>query len=227
MLLQGRHRNLLIAASVLLFHVAALWALQSGLLRRVVDAVEVVVPVQLVSAPVPQASPPPAPPPKPLPTPAVPAPAAVTPRPAAPVLPAAPQPVAVADDTPSPTAPTGVVAAQSPAPPIAAPVAAVPAPVAPEPKVELPSSDADYLHNPKPAFPPLSKRLGEQGRVLVRVRIGVDGLPQKADIVASSGFDRLDRTAVATALRWRYVPGKRGGVAEAMWFVVPIDFVLE
>jgi protein TonB len=30
-----------------------------------------------------------------------------------------------------------------------------------------------------------------------------------------------------TAQRWRYVPGKRGGVAEAMWFNVPINFVLE
>ena len=34
-------------------------------------------------------------------------------------------------------------------------------------------------------------------------------------------------TALATVLQWRYVPGKRGGVAEAMWFNVPINFVLE
>jgi len=27
--------------------------------------------------------------------------------------------------------------------------------------------------------------------------------------------------------RWRYVPGKRNGVAEAMWFNIPINFVLE
>jgi protein TonB len=26
---------------------------------------------------------------------------------------------------------------------------------------------------------------------------------------------------------WRYVPGKRNGTAEAMWFNVPINFVLE
>ena len=31
----------------------------------------------------------------------------------------------------------------------------------------------------------------------------------------------------ATAQNWRYVPGKRGGVPEAMWFSVPINFVLE
>ena len=33
--------------------------------------------------------------------------------------------------------------------------------------------------------------------------------------------------ALATALRWRYVPGKRGGVAQPMWFGVPINFVIE
>lgn len=223
----ARHRNTIIAASVVVFHVGALWALQSGLLRRVV---EVVVPVQVVSEFLPQASPPQPPspvPPKPVPTPpqAAPAPAPVTPRPAAPVLPAAPLPVAVADAAPSPTAPTGVVTAQPPAPPIAAPVA--PAPVAPPVKVELPSTNADYLNNPKPAYPAMSKRAGEQGQVLVRVLIGADGAAQKAEIKSSSGFDRLDRAALATVLQWRYVPGKRGGVAEAMWFNVPINFVLE
>lgn len=219
----ARHRNALIAASVVLFHVAALWALQSGLLRRVV---EVVVPVQLVSEFLPQASPPPLVPPKPVPTP--PAPAPVAPRPTtAPVLPVAPQLLAVADAPPSPTAPTGMVTPQPPAPPITAPVAAAPAPVAPPVTVELPSTNADYLNNPKPAYPAMSKRAGEQGLVLVRVLIGADGTAQKAEIKTSSGFDRLDRAALATVLQWRYVPGKRGGVAEAMWFNVPINFVLE
>ncbi len=114
----------------------------------------------------------------------------------------------------------------TPLPPIAAPVAATPAPVAP-PKVELPSSDADYLQNPKAAYPPMSKRLNEQGRVVVRVLIGVDGNAKQVEIRQSSGFDRLDQAALATAQSWRYVPGKRGGVPEAMWFNVPINFVLE
>jgi protein TonB len=93
--------------------------------------------------------------------------------------------------------------------------------------VELPSTVADYLNNPKPRYPLLSKRAGEQGRVLVHVLIGADGLAQQADVKTSSGFERLDQAALTTVLKWRYVPGKRGGVAEAMWFNVPINFVLE
>jgi protein TonB len=93
--------------------------------------------------------------------------------------------------------------------------------------VELPTSKADYLHNPPPDYPRISKRLGEQGRVVVKVLIGEDGRPQKAELFTSSGFERLDKSAMEAAMRWRYVPGKRGGVAEAMWYQVPIQFTLE
>lgn len=69
--------------------------------------------------------------------------------------------------------------------------------------------------------------MGEQGKVLLRVLIGIDGLPQKVELHQSSGYDRLDRQAQDAVLRWRFVPGKRNGVAEAMWNIVPINFVLE
>jgi protein TonB len=218
-------RNVLIAGGVVLLHVGALWALQTGLLRR---AVEVIVPVellsQIVTPPAPKVEPPPpAPPLRPEPVRKQ-----VQPKPApAP----APQPMARAELPPAPNAPVGVVAPQPAPPPIAAPVAAAPAPApaAPPapPKVELPSSNAEYLQNPKPPYPPISKRLGEQGKVVLRVLITADGRAEQAEIRESSGYDRLDQAARETVLKWRYVPGKRGGVPEAMWFQVPIHFVLE
>jgi TonB family protein len=76
--------------------------------------------------------------------------------------------------------------------------------------VELPSSDASYLRNPTPVYPPSSKRLGEQGQVLVRVLIGADGVPQRAEIKRSSGFPRLDQSAEEYVMKSRYVPGKVG-----------------
>ena len=219
-----QQRNLAIAASVVLLHGAALWALQSGLVKRVVEtvvAVEVI--AQFIEPPLPKVEPPPPPPPVVAPKPVM---QPVVPKTTA--LPPPPVPLAIADPTPAPNAPTGVVAPPTPLPPITAPVAAAPAPApAPPPKVELPSSDADYLQNPKPIYPPMSKRLGEQGKVVVRVLIGVDGSAKQAEIRQSSGFDRLDLAALTTAQNWRYVPGKRGGVPEAMWFSVPINFVLE
>ncbi len=221
----GLSRNAVIAGSVVLLHVAGLWALQSGLLRR---TAEVIIPAEVLSefvTPPAPPRPPAPPPPKPAPPPPKPAPRTPAPRPA-------PMPVAKADPTPAPNAPAGVVEPQPPAPPIQAPVAppapapAPPAPPAP-PKIDLPSSDAAYLNNPKPTYPAISKRLGEQGKVVLRVLIGTDGLPQKVEISKSSGFDRLDRLAQETVMRWRFVPGKRNGVPETMWNLVPINFVLE
>jgi protein TonB len=202
-------RNALIAGSVVLLHAAALWALQSGLVRRVV---ETVVPVQILAAEVP---PPPAPriePPRP-PEPKPPEPKrAPEPRPvvrkAAPAPAPAPQPVAVPAPAPSPTAVTGTTEPQ-PAPP-------------PVTKVELPISDADYLQNPAPEWPRMSQRLGEKGLVVVRVLIGTDGRAKTGQVKQSSGFGRLDEASLHAALAWRYVPGKRGGVPEEMWVNVPI-----
>ena len=103
-------------------------------------------------------------------------------------------------------------------------VRALPAP----PVIVQPSTSAAHLNNPAPTYPAMSKRLGERGRVVVRVLIGPDGRAQDARIQRSSGFDRLDQVALETARdRWRYVPGTRNGVPEAMWFNVPLNFVLE
>ena len=204
------HRNALIAASVVLFHVGALWALQTGLLRR---AVEVFVPAEILSEFIEPAA------------------NRTPPRTAAPLRAKTeppPQPPAV--NEPAPNAPVLAAVAAPPALPVAAaaPVEAAPASApATTSRVELPSSDAQYLQNPKPAYPAISKRLGEQGKVMVRVLIGEDGRAQRAEIRQSSGYERLDQAALNTVLAWRYVPGKRGGAPEAMWFNVPINFVLE
>lgn len=216
-------RNVLIIGGVLVFHALALWALQSGLVRK---AIEIVVPVEMLSEfiepPKPKPAPP-TPPPAPEKKPIV--------KTKAPMLPPAPQPLAIADPTPTPNAPTGTTTPQPPAPPIAAPVAVSPpappaAPPAP-PKIVLPSSDADYLRNPLPTYPAMSKRLNEQGKVLVRVFIGVDGLPEKAELKKSSGFERLDRSALEYIMKCRFVAGKVNGVPQPMWYEAPVNYVLE
>lgn len=146
---------------------------------------------------------------------------AIPPTPAMAAAPApSPAPIAAA-------APDGEAAAS---PPEAAPVASVgPAPThAPvEAPVTPPGFDADYLHNPAPAYPPLARRLGEQGRVLVRVFVEADGSPSRLELRASSGSARLDGAALETVRHWRFVPARRGDVPVAAWVVVPVSFNLK
>jgi periplasmic protein TonB len=228
-------RNLAIALSVVLLHGVAVWVLYSGLLTRAVEVfVPAVVLSELIEPPKPKEAAPPPPSPRPSPPRAAPAPATEVKKaiPKAPAA-AAPLPKAIVDPTPAPNAPTGATNPQPapmaapPAPLAAAPVAAAPAAQAGSLAVQLPSSDADYLQNPLPPYPPISRRLNEQGTTVMRVFIGTDGQPQRAEISKSSGFARLDSAASATVMRWRYVAGKRGGVPEAMWVSVPIVWMLE
>lgn len=206
-------RNASIGLAVVGLHIAFIWALQSGLIMR---AAEIIIPAevltQFIEPPAPKVEPVPPKPPEPVKKPVLKT--AVPP----------PMPLAVPDPTPAPNAPVGVI---NPVPAPPAPVAPAPPAPAAAPAVQMPSSDASYLQNPKPPYPPMSRRLNEQGKSIIRVLIGIDGQPQKADIAKSSGYDRLDQAAMATVMRWRYVPGKRNGVPEEMWFNVPINWVLE
>ena len=216
-------RNLTIAISVTLLHIGLIYVLYSGLMTRAVkQVVPAVILMQLIEPPEPKlaAQPVLAPPSSALVKKAVTLVAAMTS--------ALPVPVVISDPTPAPNAPTGTTTPQSSIAAVAAPLATAPvATTAPaSAAVQLPSSDADYLQNPSPPYPAISRRLNEQGKTTVRVLIGPDGQPKRAEIAKSSGFARLDDAALAAVMRWQYVPGKRGDVAEAMWFNVPINWVL-
>ena len=104
--------------------------------------------------------------------------------------------------------------------------AATPAPAPAALPVAPARFDADYLNNPAPAYPPLSRRLGEAGQVLLHVLVGADGAASKVDVRDSSGFERLDRAARDAVRQWRFVPARQGDKAVAAWVLVPVSFSL-
>lgn len=152
-----------------------------------------------------------------------------------------PLPVRTAQPRPEPETPvlaTTAPAATAPAvgvpvdPKSLPPVEARPAPAAapvpvPAPAVVPPVFHADYLDNPAPAYPALSRRLGEQGRVMLRVQVEADGLPTSVEVRTSSGFERLDQAALEAVRRWKFVPAKLGDKAVSASVVVPIAFNLK
>lgn len=109
-----------------------------------------------------------------------------------------------------------------------APAPVVVAPPAPPPVVPLaePRFDAAYLNNPAPAYPSVSRRLGEQGKVLLRVHVDEQGVPLSVVVRTSSGHERLDNVALETVRRWKFVPARRGSEAVSAWVLVPIVFNL-
>jgi protein TonB len=118
-------------------------------------------------------------------------------------------------------------------------VPAVSAPVASLPDIKPASSavggetttsarfDADYLHNPAPQYPPVSRRRGEEGKVILRVSVTPQGMADSVEIKTSSGSSRLDEAAANTVKHWKFIPAKRGDMSVQSWVLVPIIFKLE
>ncbi|MFZ5507582.1 MAG: energy transducer TonB [Pseudomonadota bacterium] len=148
-----------------------------------------------------------------------------------------PKPMPIAPPVPQAPLSERAISAPPPEPmPEASPPAAPPAPPAPEappaPKeppapVVPPRSDAAHLNNPAPSYPNLSRRLGEQGRVLFDVFILPDGSVGEIKLKVSSGFPRLDEAALQAVRHWLYVPAKRGDTPIPYWYVQPIVFSID
>lgn len=127
----------------------------------------------------------------------------------------------------APAAPEPVPAVAAAAPPAAVPAGtAAPSATPPPPLVE-PRFDANYLDNPAPAYPQVSRRLGEEGKVLLRVFVEANGRPASVEVKAGSGSPRLDEAALDAVRRWNFVPARRGADAVGAWVLVPIAFHLK
>lgn len=208
---------------VLSLHLSLAWALWQidGVRQSVAQAmpmfVEYITPPKVIKPEEPL-KPPPPPPPKVV-TPKRPPPIMVSkrvehdPPPAFQVAPQAPpEPLPPVEAPPAP-----------PAPPVAA---APPAPPAPPPIIP-PNFNAAYLNNPAPAYPAMARRMGETGKVLLRVYVAPDGHAEKIELNRSSGSQTLDRAALEAVASWRFVPAKQGDHPVPAWVLVPIAFQLE
>ncbi len=169
----------------------------------------------------PPPEPPPPPPPKPRPEPPKPVPKPAKPKP--PPLPPSEKAITVPQETAEP-APAPVVAAAPAAPAAASPAQSVPGPSSNEVPITPPRSDARHLNNPKPEYPRTSMRLREEGQVLLDVYILADGTVGEVKLRQSSGFSRLDESAMKTVKKWKFVPAHRGNEPIASWYVQPITF---
>jgi protein TonB len=149
-------------------------------------------------------------------------------------LPPPPRPVLREPAPVSVPVPIVALASEVPVAPPPAPAPTISGPVAPPASIAHddgpatpPRYDMAYLDNPAPAYPPISRRMKEEGRVVLRVLVSASGSVQDIQVRTSSGYDRLDRAAVEAVRRWRFAPARRGGMAIAAWALVPVRFQLD
>ncbi|GAA4342249.1 hypothetical protein GCM10023144_44050 [Pigmentiphaga soli] len=191
--------------------------------------------VQMPPAPPAPTPPEPKPEPKPKPKPVV------KPRPK-PVVKPKPQPKPEPPPEPKPESDTAITTPPEP------PAEAAPAP-APQPTTQAsgtpdtarqaaspqaPPADQprqlgniEYLVKPQLEYPYTSRRLREEGRVMVRIYVNTQGVVYQADLVSSSGFPRLDQAALETARKTRFKPATENGTPVAGFINLPFDFYLK
>lgn len=215
-------RRILALVLIAALHVGFFYLLQDGLLHQIQTARPLEIVTAILFPPAPAET--------------VPAPAMVKPprdvtptvRPvvkprnvvpkAAPAAPAAPARVPVA---------AVPAASAEPAPAVSSAPAAIPAapPVPAQPKTI--TSGVQYLQPPQPDYPAQSKRLGEEGRVVLRALINQQGMVERVELQKSSGFPRLDDAAREAVQRARFRPHLEDGKPVTVFAIVPISFRLD
>ncbi len=88
-------------------------------------------------------------------------------------------------------------------------------------------AEPDYLSNPAPAYPAESRRLGQEGLVILSVDVNREGSAVRIDIKQSTGYPNLDNAAIKAVRRWKFSPAKIGQLAVDSKVEVPIRFQLE
>jgi periplasmic protein TonB len=84
-----------------------------------------------------------------------------------------------------------------------------------------------YRYPPTPAvYPPRAIELNQQGEVIVRVRLDPEGTAVEIVVHRPSGYQMLDRAAVAAVKSWHFLPAVRDGRPVAAWVEIPVRFHL-
>lgn len=141
-------------------------------------------------------------------------------------------PVPVVQPPVLPLAANAPVLPEAAPPPVAQPAPqAAPAPVAaaPAPPSLVSASDLDsrMIAGGPPSYPLESRRKREQGIVELLLIVGIDGRVETISVSRSSGFERLDKAALAAVRKWRWSPTMRDGSATKVRGTVEIPFVLQ
>jgi protein TonB len=101
------------------------------------------------------------------------------------------------------------------------------APASVEAVATPPLFNAAYLRNPAPVYPPVARRSGDQGTVMLKVLVSPEGAPLRIELDQSSGSKSLDGAALDAVKGWRFVPARRGAQNIEGWVRVPVVFKLE
>ncbi len=85
----------------------------------------------------------------------------------------------------------------------------------------------EVLDLPRPRYPLVSRRRGEEGVVLLRVEVLTSGRAGTIEVLRDSGFSRLTEATIQAVRKARFKPATRAGTPIKDTVQIPFRFVLE
>lgn len=85
---------------------------------------------------------------------------------------------------------------------------------------------AAYEKMKPPKYPPAAVHDHAEGKALLKVLIGTDGVPAEISVYKSSGNDALDAAAIESLQEWRFGPMRCAGKSVSSYALIPVDFHL-
>ncbi len=195
-----------------LLHVFLIYALVTGLARKVVEIVIPPLETKVIEEvkPPPVDKPPPPPPPK----------LAAPPPPYIP-------PPEVKFDTPPPPATNAIAAVSAVKPAVEAPVPVPKAEAAPPAPPKRTPAVVDANACEKPEYPAASLRAQETGLVVLSFLIGPDGTVQDSKVQKSSGSRKLDEAARSALSLCKFKPATVDGKPEQAWARIEYEWKID
>lgn len=80
--------------------------------------------------------------------------------------------------------------------------------------------------NPSPPYPRIARRRAWEGTVFLRVFVDHAGLVRDIAVDKTSGHALLDKTALETVRKWKFLPAMAHRAPLASWVTIPVQFKL-
>ena len=86
--------------------------------------------------------------------------------------------------------------------------------------------DPEFVNRVQAAYPDMARKAGIEGKVIVKVLVGKNGKPEKAQIIKNPGTDIFDESVINAVMNSTYTPAIQNGRPVKVWLMVPFSFKL-
>ncbi len=86
--------------------------------------------------------------------------------------------------------------------------------------------DPEFVNRVQAVYPEMARKAGIEGKVIVKVLVGKNGKPEKAQIIKNPGTDIFDESVINAVMSSTYTPAIQNGRPVKVWLMVPFSFKL-